>query len=47
MARRGPGAGQGLGGGLGEQEVGREEAPLGLGILGDDHFNPLTTLRMK
>ena len=24
MARRGPGAGQGLGGGLGEQEVGRE-----------------------
>ena len=29
------------------EEVGREEAPLGLGILGDDHFNPLTTLRMK
>lgn len=29
------------------RKTGEEEAPLGLGILRDDHFNPLTTLGMK
>lgn len=29
------------------EEVGGRETPVGLGILRDDHFNPLTTLGMK